>query len=302
MTIAKRLFLFVFASFFLFACNNEQSGNENESGGPTDTDTTASSEEAPEELPPANEAARHGKKELVDYAGIIIGDGVRGREKPNTKAEVVTQFNTGQLLRTDDRTHERMALPGAKGCDEYGYYWYSLEGQKGQASWVYGQFYFELLREDYESSAVDDKDLPFYKSFSFNGKDYEFCTATDVGYGPSDSEGLTGCDYIFVSFFYDEEAEQAMLIHYDPEQFPDAEDLNRQSSGFGHDLMVLTAGGEGGSDEIIRINNTTWEGTEALEIEMMHFYQDGSSEGKAYVTLEDGKWQVIAYTNTGTQF
>lgn len=110
-----------------------------------------------------------------DCNAIVVGEGVRLRSAPDTKAEVVEKLNTGTLLKIIKPGDKRVLLGAPDNCNPDGYFWYEVIEAGGKRGWIYGEFIYHLMikgRNDDELDPVQRR--LFAASFSFNSDDFSF--------------------------------------------------------------------------------------------------------------------------------
>lgn len=280
------IFALLLSLFFLVSC-----GSESDTGTSSPETTEPSSESTPSsdliETPTETPTQKPGPFfEMGSYNGIIVGSGVRSRSKPSTDGDVVRSFETGELVLIKDRNLEREILTSGDACDDYGYEWYQVEDTKGEESWVYGKFLFEIGED--KTSSIQAKQV------NFGNDKYTFTYATDLSYGSADEDGLTGCDVMNFISLHAPGASTSQPIYLNTDKY-DSPDLKWKSEKFDNSMLMLVSGSEGGADEITEVSSTIFEEAEALRIAVTYFYQDGSSNGRIYVGRNDGKFEVIGY-------
>ena len=300
-------FLYLLGFVLLFYSCSSTSGNEN-----TSSETANNSTESTEPMDPSPVSEKTGMQPepitLGEFNAVIVGSGVRSRDLPGTDGNVIRAFKFGELVKVIESTDERVALTSGTSCDEYGYYWHLVMDTDYKESWVFGKFvYYYGLPDnlDCESAYFDinrNGEAPKFSSeWNLNGTDYSFLSAMSLSYGPSDEDGLTGCDIIYLPFLH-EAGNTSVKPFYFVDDIGEKSDLSWKNDEFDVNALMLIAGSEGGSDEINTLNSVTWEGKDGLEIEVEFFYQDGSSEGKLIIIEEDDRFIVVSYENTGVTY
>ncbi len=226
-----------------------------------------------------------GEVKYEDYDAITIGNGLKLRNKPSADSEIIKRFDTGELIEILSKTDKREKLTKGNSCDDYGYYWYQVHDSKGNGGFLYGKFIYKIQKPK-------NNDNVYNKYYKFGNKQYKLNYAHDLSYGPSDSTGLTGCDMFYLPFFYNG-GNKVRPIYYNKDQFPSS-DLGWKSDLFDGELMFLVLDSEGGDDDIEEIKTIVREGSPALELTVIHGYQDGSSKSKIYVS-ENKNLKVVGY-------
>lgn len=279
-------YLFLILTLFALGCANEQTNNPT-GDNPTGKDTSKTEEAGTE-----NGVLGMPKGPGAD--AIIVGSGVRSREQPNSSGTIIRSFAQGELVKVIDQNQERIMLGKGQGCEEFGYYWYKVQDSQGKESWIYGKyiFRFKQLRSD-KGRVMGGQEL------TVNGKNYIFQVATDESIGPSDEEGLTGCDKFFIPFLYEPGAANAILFHIDTKKIV-ADDLTWKAKKFDTSLLLLLAESEGGMDQLEEVSVRPKE--PVIEMTITHQYQDGSSEGNLLARVAKDRIDVVSYENSGPKF
>ena len=206
---------------------------------------------------------------IVDFDGITVGNGTKLYAEATFESDVTQKFNTGELVKIISQSKKRETENTGKQCDNYGYFWYKIKDSNNREGWVFGKNLFKIFKKE------DDE--IFNKTYQFENKHYYFTYASDLSYGASDKDGLTGCDMYYLPFFYDEEGKKLMLLHYSKDKF-DPGELDWSSALFDEGLLFLLLDSDGGSDRIIGVNPTTYEGgMPCIEVKIENRGQDGSS-------------------------
>ena len=222
-----------------------------------------------------------------DFDAITVGDGLKLRAEPSPDAEIITRYNTGELVSYTGETDSREILSDGSACDEYGYYWYKVKDARGTEGWAYGKYIYEISKPDEEGTSV------FGKEYQLGDEMYLLDYAFDLSYGPDDENGLTGCDMFYMPYLY-KDGSAVMPIYYDKEKFP-SDDMGWKSEQFDGGLIYLVLSSEGGSDRITEVNEAIWEGNPALEFIISHGYQEGGAISTVLVSNITGKWEVVEY-------
>ncbi len=174
----------------------------------------------------------------------------------------------------------RVKLKGTQGvCMSYGYPYYLVETLSGQRGWVYGSDVF--MKSKYHTSYNDQDNSGAFK-FSgdpiiIQGQTFFLCMACDMGIGPSDSTGLTGCDNIFYPYLMDSVGNQ-FFIKGNPSYFEKGDWFIKNDPELDN-LLYYAYSSEGGSASIESI---TVDGAN-LYFNNTHNYQDGG--GSSVLTL-----------------
>jgi len=226
---------------------------------------------------------------LNKYDAIIVGHHVSMREKPTTKAKTLDKVNTGLLVKVLDQSEAREKLTKGNSCDDHGYHWYKIKNAKGKTGWVFGKFLFKINKPA-ETDSVTHKEV------TLNKKKYYFAVAHDTSYGPSNNDGPTGCDALYVPFLHRKGAKSVSTIKYNNKKFK-AFDLGWKSGLFDGGFIILVSNSEGGADEMLSITYAKKNKKFYLHLKIRFQYQDGSSIGDIYIGLVKGKVSVIGYKN-----
>ncbi len=219
-----------------------------------------------------------GGKKVYEFDYIVVANTLRGRDKPSTNGTPTNSFAFGTLLKFKDQSEERdvLNLGSVSGaCDDYGYHWVKVEDKDGNQAWGYGQFLFKINWNESEDP------------FQYDGETYYFGSqATAISYGPSDQDGLTGCDDLEMPFFYKKNSDKVYPVIAN--QKMEYSGMNHFITGFDANVLLLMSGEGGGSDLIT---------AKQLEdgrfyIKYMNGYQEGSNESEVWLKF-DGKQFTI---------
>ncbi|MBN1185333.1 MAG: SH3 domain-containing protein [Bacteroidales bacterium] len=221
-----------------------------------------------------------------DFDAITIGDGLKLRSEPSSDAEIITQYNTGELVRIIDESNTREVLTEGGMCDTYGFYWYKIKDVKGKEGWVYGKYIYKIR-------TPENKENVYSSIYNLGDEQYTFDYGYDLSYGPDDENGLTGCDMFYMPYLY-KEGSKVMPIYYDKEKFP-SDDLGWKSEQYDGGLIYLVLSSEGGSDHIVEVNESIWNSSPALELIISHGYQDGAAKSSVLISNITGKFEVVDY-------
>lgn len=222
------------------------------------------------------------------YDGIVVGNTVSGRSEGSTSGKRITSFGLGQQLMIQDETDGRDILGGndTGACEDYGYKWYRVENSDGVSAWMYGKYLFKKDQWDDYRHAKVGAGLDYY------GVSWTYGSASSLSYGPSDQDGLTGCDDLKIPFFYSE-----VDMDIKPIFVPDPTVLdgpNHLAAVFDSKLLMFMSG-EGG-DSIVKSIEQTSDGEIAMVLE--NGFQDGSNETTVYIESRGGKFVVTRTKST----
>lgn len=138
-----------------------------------------------------------------DCNAIVVGEGVRLRSAPDTKAEVVEKLNTGRLLKIIKPGDKRVVLGTPDHCNPDGYFWYEVIEAGGNRGWIYGEFIYHLMirgRNDAELDPVQRR--LFAATFGFNDEDYNFGYARSGVRSVQYEDGSPFCVSYLMPFLY----------------------------------------------------------------------------------------------------
>ena len=119
--------------------------------------------------------------------------------------------------------------------------------------------------------------------------DYEINFAFSDGVGPSDSNGLTGCDETYVIFFHLVNSDKNFLVKAQNDAF----DENVTMMGKTEDgVLTFVASSEGGECKITALNSEICEGEMSMILTTHQGYQEG--EGTGRVCIHEANENLIA--------
>lgn len=104
----------------------------------------------------ADSLALNRKLVFLDCNAMVVGEGVRMRETPDTRAEVVEKLNTGVLLKIIRTGDKKVLMGNPERCNPDGHFWYEVMESGGKKGWIYGEFLYPLIikgRNDQELHA-----------------------------------------------------------------------------------------------------------------------------------------------------
>lgn len=277
--IMKR-FLFILSSLLVLAACQEKTGEK----GPGGQDTTQKA---------GTENGVLGTKTSADGPdAVVVGSGVRSRADNSTTAEIIRPFQQGELVKIVTQSEEPEQVGKVvTDCDRLGFHWYKVRDHEGKESWIYGKYIFRFQELRSEKGRVQGG-----QTMTVNGQDYIFQIAVDAAQGPNDEEGLTGCDNMYIPFLYQKDSPTALLFHLDTKKIV-ADDLNWKAKKFDTGLLLLLAASEGGKDDLESVQVRPKE--PVLELDITHYYQDGSSQGHLLARVAKDRIDVVGYENDG---
>lgn len=223
-----------------------------------------------------------------DYNAIIIGDNVRVRSSPELNGDVIHTFNTAELVNITDRTNERKVITNDNGCDAYGYHWYKIYDTQGRVGWVYGKYIFHLRGEN--SQAPFAFPHPTTEYIDIDGNQYHFDIATDMGYGPDDVDGLTGCDTTFVMYLHKKGSSHVEPVYYDAKRFP-VDVWNARSKLF----LMMTYSSEGEHQVIETLNKHEQNPRDVIELRVATYEQDGGRNDVLKIGMQNNRFNLSEY-------
>ncbi|MEZ4848598.1 MAG: SH3 domain-containing protein [Bacteroidia bacterium] len=259
----------------LFGCGSDQ--DESRTEGQTITET-----ESPESI--SDKSAL-----LSTSQAIIATGGVRSRSGPSVQDGIIRSFELGEIVTVTDSTKDRFAVTEGDECDGFGYRWYRVKDADQKESWVFGKFLYHIL-------APGERHYAIGQSIQIGQKTWYFGAAVEESYGPSDSEGLTGCDMRFLPFFYEKNAGTVHPVYYD-RTIVRSNDLERYEEHFGESVLLLNQMSEGGSVTINEISQDN-VGSVDVNLQMELFYQEGTAEGTLSLREDNGTFNVVNFTKT----
>jgi hypothetical protein len=277
----KRFLLLLSSALILASCQ-ETKGPEGNGPGADSTTTKAGTENG----------VLGTKTDADGPDAVIVGSGVRSRADNSTSAEIIRPFQQGELVKIVTKSEEPEQIGKVvTDCDRLGYHWYKVRDHAGQESWIYGKYIFRFQEMRTEKGRVQGG-----QTLNVNGQDYTFQVAVDVSGGPNDGEGLTGCDNMYIPFLYQKGSPTALLFHLDTKKIV-ADDLTWKAKKFDTGLLLLLAASEGGNDDLESVQVRAKE--PVLELDITHYYQDGSSTGHLLARVAKDRIDVVGYENDG---
>ena len=152
-------------------------------------------------------------------------------------------------------------------CSQY--YWHEVKLPSQNYGFVKGNY----VLKDWSNEEYNNYE------FQLNGKSYTLYFLTDAGIGPSDENGLTGCNQYIIPYFYDPEEK---LIHFVEGGF--AEGQKYWIDTFQDWLSFVSS--EGGSASITGMEVTDNKITVKIGVS----YQDGGASIAMTILFEDDRF------------
>jgi len=152
---------------------------------------------------------------------------------------------------------------GAKYCDQYP--WYQVQFPDQSTGWVYGD---NILKVPQDRSTL-------LSSFTYHEKEYNLYLSVDTGIGPSDSEGLTGCNEYDVLYLYDVKNNAVNFIQYACTDGVDFIDNYKDWFSF--------ISSEGGSASVSSVSFTD----DDIILNVDIFYQEGGAKATVQIRETD---------------
>jgi hypothetical protein len=140
-----------------------------------------------------------------DCNAIVVGEGVRLRSEPDTKADVVEKLNTGTLLKIIRSGDKKVVMGKGDQCNPDGFFWYEVIESGGKKGWIYGEFIYRLIIKGRNDENLDDLQAKlFSRQYMFREQWYGLGYAVATRPAKYDEEEDTVCvDYV-IPFFYNE--------------------------------------------------------------------------------------------------
>ncbi|MFO7723312.1 MAG: SH3 domain-containing protein [Bacteroidales bacterium] len=140
-----------------------------------------------------------------DCNAIVVGEGVRLRSAPDTKADVVEKLNTGALLKIIRSGEKKVILGKGDQCNPDGFYWYEVLESGGKKGWIYGEFIYRLIIKGRNDENLDDLQAKlFSRQYMFGEQWYGLGYAVASRAVKYEEETDTVCVDFVMPFFYHE--------------------------------------------------------------------------------------------------
>ncbi|MDX2246501.1 MAG: SH3 domain-containing protein [Bacteroidia bacterium] len=220
------------------------------------------------------------------FNALIAGNGVRARELPSLEDSVLRTFQAGEAVEVIQPNGSRISITTGDECDEYGYSWFEVKDANGKLSFVFGKFLFITPSEGFGA--------PWYEPFEMAGQTWSAGIALDQSYGPSDEEGLTSCDKLFMPYFFRPGETTLYPVYYDPKALPDT-DLEWGSSRFNSGILSMIHSSDGGTVQLDKVVPVL--GEKAADLYFTFTYQDGERKAAIRMGEKNGKFHVTAVKN-----
>jgi hypothetical protein len=159
-------------------------------------------------------------------------------------------------------------------CDQY--FWYTVATEKGEG-WVYGKNVLQV-----------GESAP-YSKLEIAGTPYDLYYLVDSGVGPSNKDGLTGCNQFYIPYLWHREKGTLLFIQDNNVSLPD-KSLTTSYSGYGW-LSLISS--EGGSAQIRSIEYNKSESNFHLFLNVG--YQDGGSKFHMIVVEREGNMVLQSF-------
>lgn len=150
-----------------------------------------------------------------DCNAIIVGEGVRLREAPNTNSEIIDNLSTGDLLKVVRTSDKKVLLQQDNRCNPYGFYWYEVITADRQRGWVYGEFVYQIVVKRRNSKVLHkNAERLLGKNISYNNKKHYFGFARSGIRTVKDEIDTSFCvDFLF-PFFYNDNDNRVKPLKY----------------------------------------------------------------------------------------
>lgn len=186
----KGKFIAVFA--FLFSCQSVPSEKKADSvdvAAPTEVLSATTSVPSNYFLPAYKESLE---------AFLIPGASIYS--DTTQAASLISQVKDLTEVSIDSQSSVRQ--PGEDLCRQYYFYEVTLKGT-GTKGWVSGTSVLQLANVPSTNSS---------QVFTISGNEYQLYYLVDSGIGPSDENGLTGCNQYYIPFFFNEQNKTVRFI------------------------------------------------------------------------------------------
>lgn len=132
--------------------------------------------------------------------GIIIGEGVRIRQKASLESEVVGKASTGEKLQIMEVV-ESTDTSKLDACEVYPMV--RIKTASGATGWVFGKFVYEILKEEPFTSL---------NPVAFDNRMLALKLCRNFGLGVEDEGGLTGCWEYYPVLLVDTKTGESFLV------------------------------------------------------------------------------------------
>ncbi|MEZ4775373.1 MAG: SH3 domain-containing protein [Bacteroidia bacterium] len=230
------------------------------------------------------EILSEGSGENASFNAFIVGKNVRARELPSLDDSVVRTFQSGTPIQMIQPIGERISITAGDACDEFGYPWYEVDDLKGNRSFVFGKFIFQTHPENIGP--------PWYTTVSMQRQTWGLGMAKDLSIGPSDEEGLTGCESLFIPYLYLGNEQEIYPIYCSDKTV--AQNGNWASMDrFDSDMLFMIFSSDGTSTQLEKFMPLTSE--KGFELQFNFQHQEGSERIAFHITEENGKFQLNSW-------
>lgn len=222
------------------------------------------------------------------FDAVVLGTGVRSRQKADVSGEVVRPFTQGELVKIVEVSKERTVISPKNACEEYGYPWVKVRDSKGAESWIFGKYLFKFTQMRSEKGRVNGG-----QELTIGGQPYMFQLAADMGQGISDENGeLSGCNLVYTPVLVKPGQTTGTLFFVNPKKIGDPR-LAADSKVFDTNLLILTAESEGTKDQIESVE--VHKSEPVITIHLTHEYQDGGEAAKIVARAASERVDVVSY-------
>ncbi len=232
----------------------------------------------------------------AEILGIVMNDDVPVWADTSRQEEYIAMLNRGTEVFIENE-YPKLVYPfpldGASDCDKMGYHFYDITFTIDGKEWkgvIFGDDLFITPRA-YQVFRGQTPDVKAPEEISINGTSYEFDVVLSDGIGPSDSQGLTGCDDTYIPYLRNTATGKISFINIDnPDLLADGDSHMRSRNG----ILQLVWGSEGGSTKVSQLDFGMCGGNEAFMMVLGSGYQDGGANFNMCVDEENGYFQVIS--------
>ena len=229
------------------------------------------------------------------YRGIIIDNDVPIWADTSRSEEYIAMVNRGDqvvVLNEYPGLVNPWSYEGTPYCDQMGYHFYEVKVMQGDQEIqgvIYGSNVF-LEPQGYEAFRGIRPTVIENQVLEINGTGYEFGVVVSDGIGPSNSEGLTGCDDTYLPYFRNISTNEVRFIMVtEPGILEQGDSHMRYFNGF----LQLVWGSEGGSCVIQSIDQAKCNGEWSVVMELESGYQDGGAKFTMCVTHANGNFSLL---------
>lgn len=201
--------------------------------------------------------------------GVVIFDRVPIMRTPSFSSDTLLLLNAFSTLTILERGVKTEVFDAPEN-DICSYHPWVRVRHKEKTGSIYGRWIFSILNDESRTEPINKTVIPL------DGKKYRFCLLQNFSVGPADSNGLTGCDDIYILCLHTEDYSSFILFESDGQQ-PS------------HETYCCLGSSDGFSESITGIEVKG----EVITLRFNVGYQEDVAEYDLVLSREGEKWKGV---------